>query len=152
MRHALAAVGAIALTLTPLGLLAQASPEQALQARQDYMKQLGANMAVLARMAQGRTAYDEAAAVQAATNLQTLSGTDVTGYFVPGTAEGEIGDSEALPAIWSDPQRFRAAFAGLGEAVAGAPQAVRGGQAQLGPVVQQIGGACKTCHDDFRAR
>ena len=32
----------------------------------------------------------------------------------------------------------------------GSPDAVKGGQENLGPVLQKIGGACKACHDNYR--
>ena len=32
------------------------------------------------------------------------------------------------------------------------PEAVKGGQANVGPVVQKLGGSCKNCHDDYRKK
>ena len=43
-------------------------------------------------------------------------------------------------------------YAALGEAASGASEAVKGGQANIGPVLQKLGGACKDCHDSFRKK
>ena len=139
--------------LAPLTAFADDTPEQmALEARQGYMLMLGSNMAPLAGMAKGDVPYDEAAAVKAATNIEALTRYDVAMHFIPGTAAGEIEDSEALPKIWEDQAGFAAKFAGLAEAAAGAPEAVKGGQQNVAAVVQKLGGACKACHDDYRKK
>lgn len=141
------------LSLSPLAAMAQDTPQQmALEARQGYMLMLGANMGVLAGMAKGDTAYDEASAVHAATNIETLSRYDAAMHFIPGTADGEIEDSEALPKIWTDSAGFAEKFKGLTDAAAGAPEGVKGGQQQVAAVLQKLGGACKACHDDYRKK
>lgn len=140
-------------TLVPLAAAADDTPEQmALEARHGYMLMLGANMAPLAGMAKGDVAYDEAAAVKAATNIEALTKYDVAMHFIPGTAVGEIDDSEALPKIWEDQAGFADKWKGLADAAAGAPEAVKGGQQNVAAVVQKLGGACKACHDDYRKK
>ncbi|MDP5306808.1 c-type cytochrome [Paracoccus spongiarum] len=126
------------------------SAEDILEARQGFMKMLSLNMAPLAAMAKGEMPYDEAAASLAAANIEALSGYAAAGLFTPGTANGEVEDSDALPAIWEKPEQFAQEYAALGEAAAGASEAVKGGQGNIGPVLQKLGGACKDCHDDFR--
>lgn len=126
--------------------------EDALDARHGYMQMIGINMGQLAGMAKGEIAYDEAGAVTAAANIEALTNYALPGLFVEGTANGEIDGSDALPAIWEDPDQFSQKFAGLGEAAAGASEVVTGGQENVGPVVQKLGGACKDCHDDFRKK
>lgn len=135
----------------PIAAMADDSPEEAaLEARKGYFLMLGANMGPLAGMAKGEIAYDEAKASQAAANIETLTHYPVGMHFLPGTAAGEMDDSEAKPAIWTDMEGFSAKYNALVEAAAGAAEAVKGGQANVGPVVQKIGGACKGCHDDYR--
>ena len=41
--------------------------------------------------------------------------------------------------------------AGLGQAAASLQQVAATGQEALGPAVGQLGGACKACHDTYRA-
>ncbi|WP_347140045.1 cytochrome c [Paracoccus sp. SSK6] len=131
---------------------AEDAAEQALEARHGFMTMLGINMGQLAGMAKGEIAYDEAMASRAAANILALTQYDAPALFIPGTSSEEIDDSDALPAIWEKPDDFRARFAALGEAAAGSADAVKGGQANVGPVVQKLGGACKNCHDNFRKK
>ncbi len=149
-------VKAIALSLTlalPTLALAQAADdaaEDAMEARQGFMTMLGINMGQLSGMAKGEIPYDEAAASRAAANIVALTQYDAPALFVEGTSSEDRDDSEALPAIWENPDDFRAKFANLAEAAAGSPDAVKGGQANVGPALQKLGGACKACHDDYR--
>lgn len=137
--------------LVALPVIATAqSAEDALEARHGYMKMLGMNMGTLAGMAKGDVAYDEAAAVTAAANIEALSKYKAAALFIPGTANGEVEDSDALPAIWEKPEQFAEEFDEFAAAAAGSSEAVKGGQANVGAALQKLGGACKECHDDFR--
>lgn len=137
-----------ALALPALGAAQEA--DDAVEARHGFMKMLGINMGQLAGMAKGEIEYDEAAASLAAANIIALTQYDAPALFVEGTSSEDRQDSEALPAIWENPDDFRSKFAGLREAAAGSADAVKGGQENVGPVVQKLGGACKACHDDYR--
>lgn len=114
------------------------------------MKMLSINMGVLSGMAKGDIAYDEAAATAAGANIETLSKYTLPALFIAGTSPDDGVETEALPAIWENSEDFATKFAGLQEAAMGAGAAVAGGQESIGPVVQKLGGACKTCHDDYR--
>lgn len=145
---------AAALAIAPIAAFAEDSPQEiALEARKGYFQMLGANMGTLAGMAKGDIAYDEAQAVRAATNINALSRYDVPMHFIDGTSNADLGaETEALPVIWTDRAGFDEKFAGLQKAADGIPQAVAGGQANVGPVVQALGTACKACHDTYRAK
>lgn len=143
----LAAVAAI--VAFPVTSYADAK-EDAIEARHGYMKMLGMNMGTLSGMAKGEMPYDEAVASTAASNIEALTGYALSGLFIEGTSVDDNSDSEALPAIWEKPEEFSAKYAALVEAAAGAGEAVKGGQANIGPVLQKLGGSCKGCHDDFR--
>lgn len=132
------------------GIAIAQSAEDALEARHGFMTMLAINMGQLAGMAKGEIDYDETAASTAAANIEALSGYAAAGLFTPGTANGEIDGSDALPAIWEKPEQFAQEYAALGEAAAGASDAVKGGAENIGPALQKLGGACKDCHDDFR--
>lgn len=133
--------------------LAIADPvHDALEARKGYMKMISINMEPLAGMAKGEVEYDEAAASTAAANIETLSMYTLPALFIEGSAEGEAQGSEALPAIWEKPEQFAEKYAAFQEAAKGATDAVKGGQGNVGPVLQKLGGACKGCHDDFRKK
>ncbi|RMC37385.1 c-type cytochrome [Paracoccus alkanivorans] len=141
-----------AITAFPLFAHADDRIEDALEARHGYMTMLAINMGTLAGMAKGEIEYDEAAASTAGANIEALGNYAVSDLFIEGTANGEVDDSDALPAIWENPDDFVQKFADLGEAAAGAGEAVKGGQANVGPVVQKLGGTCKVCHDDYRKK
>lgn len=142
---------AILASLVALPGLANAqSAEDRLDARHGYMKMISFAMGTLAGMARGEVEYDEAVASAAAADLEALTSYSLVGLFAPGTANGEIEGSDALPAIWERPDQFARKYAALGEAASGASEAVKGGQGNVGPVLQQLGGACKDCHDEFR--
>ena len=148
----LISIAAIAATAA-VPILAHADQkEDVVEARHGYMKMLAINMAPLAGMAKGEVEYDEAAASTAAANIEALSKYDLPALFIEGTAHGEVEDSDALPAIWEKPEDFAQEYAAFAEAATGAGEAVKGGQANVGPVLQKLGGACKDCHDDFREK
>lgn len=137
--------------LIVLPAISLANPaEDALEARHGYMKMMSINMGKLSAMAKGDMAYDEALASAAAANIVALTRYDTPGLFIPGTSSTEIDDSEALPAIWEKPDEFAQKFVAFAEAAQGAPEAVMGGQANIGPALKKMGGACKDCHDTFR--
>lgn len=141
-------------TAIPLSALAQDDPKaDAVKARQGYFTMLAANMGALSGMAKGDVAYDEAAAVAAATNINALSRYDVTMHFIDGTSADDLADAtEAKPEIFADRAGFSAKFADLQKAADGIPEAVKGGQDKLGPVVGALGGTCKACHDTYRVK
>jgi cytochrome c556 len=64
----------------------------------------------------------------------------------PAGSEG----GNALPEIWSNPEDFAERLSAFEEAANGLKAAVATGE-PIGPAVQQLGQACKGCHDDYRA-
>ena len=64
---------------------------------------------------------------------------------------GSGDDTDALPAIWENPDDFAAKLAAFEDAAANLAAAVAAGDA-IGPAAQQLGQACKGCHDDYRAQ
>ncbi|WP_372803587.1 c-type cytochrome [Paracoccus seriniphilus] len=147
--HLLKSVALAALIAVPVVAAAQSSKD-VLEARHGYMRMLALNMGQLAGMAKGEIEYDEAAAATAGANIEALAQYSVAGLFVTGTANGEVEGSDALPAIWEKPDQFAQEFKAFADAAAGAGEAVKGGQGNIGPVLQKLGGTCKDCHDDFR--
>ena len=145
---------AATLSLIPMVALAQEdTPEQiALEARHGYMLMLSTNLGPLAGMAKGDVPYDEATATFHANNLAALAGYEVEMHFLPGTAQGEIEGSHALPAAWENLDDVRAKHEDLKKAAQAAPEGVKGGQENVAKVVQSLGLACKSCHDKYRAK
>lgn len=62
--------------------------------------------------------------------------------------EGSQG-GEALPAIWENPEDFDAKLDAFEAAAASLKSTVDSG-GSIGPAFQELGQACKSCHDDYR--
>ena len=63
------------------------------------------------------------------------------------------GDTKALPEIWKDPAKFKAAADKMqAEIVKLAAAAKTGNLANLKAAFGPVGDTCKACHDDFRAK
>lgn len=147
MRHVLIAALLVAPTLT----IAETPEEKAVETRQGYFSLLGANMGVFAGMAKGQIDYDAEAAQKAADNVVLLSSYNTGHLFMEGTSSLDLDNTRALPDIWDDMAGVEAKFADLNKAAL-AMQAVAGnGKAEMAGALGTLGGACKSCHDDYRA-
>ncbi|MBO6604236.1 MAG: cytochrome c [Roseicyclus sp.] len=122
----------------------------AINARQGHMQIMAFNVGILGNMARGNTEYDAAAATTAASNLAALAMVDGRGYWVPGSDNGAVETTRALPAIWEDMAGFGADWQAYGEAVTGLQAAAGNGLDALRGAMGPLGNACGTCHDDFR--
>jgi len=68
--------------------------------------------------------------------------------FPAGSGEGK---TEALAAIWDEPEDFKAALDRYVKAAADMADAADSqDMAQIGPAIQALGKSCKGCHDDYR--
>ncbi|MDO5604269.1 MAG: cytochrome c [Paracoccus sp. (in: a-proteobacteria)] len=152
MRLFIAAILAAAPVIAPMGALAEDAIEDAIEAREGYMKMLNIDMGTLSGMARGDIPYDEAAARTAGNNIAALAGYDIAGLFIQGSAPDDGVETGALQAVWQNPDDFAAKYAQFQEAAAGAGDRVAGGAADIGPVLQALGGSCKACHDNYRKR
>jgi cytochrome c556 len=66
-------------------------------------------------------------------------------------AGSDVGDSEALPVIWEQPEEFAAAIQKLNAATEKFVEAANGGdKAAITSAFRDVGGSCKACHDKFR--
>lgn len=62
-----------------------------------------------------------------------------------------VGDSEALPVIWEEPEEFAAAIEKIQQASAAFAKAAESGDSQaIDGAFRELGGACRGCHDRFR--
>jgi cytochrome c556 len=154
MRHVPTLI--LAAAITAVGGIAFAqddSPEErALEIRQGHMLNYATNVGVLAGMAQGNADYDAQAAQRAADNLFHLASIDQSHYWLPGTAQGEIEDSAALPAIWENMADFEAKHAALLEAVTALQSTAGTDLAAVQAGLGAVGQACGACHQTYRAR
>lgn len=73
---------------------------------------------------------------------------ELTHVFPEGS---NVGDSEALPAVWEQPEEFAEAIAAAEEATAAFQEAVAtGDRSKIGAAFRDVGNACRGCHDRFR--
>ena len=63
-----------------------------------------------------------------------------------------VGESEALPAIWEQPEKFAAALKNSEQATAEFARVVAAGgdRAATGAAFRDVGKSCSGCHDDYR--
>ncbi|MFI0394902.1 c-type cytochrome [Paracoccus jiaweipingae] len=150
MRKLIAAT--LMLTLPAAAVWADEAQEAAVEGRHGYFTMLGIEMGKLAPVAKGEAEYDAAVASDAATKLAALGSYDVTGLFVDGTANGSYDDSDALPKIWENKDDFKTKYEALKTATAELAAVAGDGKDAMVPAFAKVGGTCKACHDDYRAK
>lgn len=137
-------VAALALgTIASAALAAAMDPD--VRARQEAMGLIGANMKTIGEMAQGKTAFD-AAAAQAAFAAIAEKAEVVPALFE--TKSNTDPEAEAKDALWDNWDDFTAKAAAL-KAAAEAGTSVDGPEA-LGAAAGPLGGACQACHKAYK--
>ncbi|KQN72296.1 cytochrome c [Devosia sp. Leaf64] len=118
-----------------------ATPEEAVTVREAMMKENGG----ILRQAGNLTGAD---AVAAMTTLRD-NYSHIPALFPEGS---NVGESEALPAIWENWEAFTAiADAGVTAAEQGIAAAEAGDAAAYAEAVKAIGATCGQCHQQFRS-
>lgn len=152
---------ATALLLPTSLVLAQTSAEAeeedtpediAVEIRHGHMLNYAANLQRLGAMAQGNAEYDATVAQTAADNIVYLASIDQSHYWLPGTAEGEHPESQALPAIWENMDDFNAKQAALLEAATALQSSAGTDLASLQGAMGGVGQACGACHESYRVK
>ena len=142
-----------ALMCTALATAAIAAAHtDAIKARQQHMKDMGAQMKVLGEMAQDKVPYDAAAASAAAATLAEITAMDQSGYWVEGSDINSGAETKALPAIWENMADFEAKTAALNTAAMNLAGVAGNGLDALKAGFGPVGAACGDCHQTYRAR
>jgi cytochrome c556 len=149
-RNAIAIVAALALGAAAGAVLAQAKPEVLVKQRQAVMTLQGKYFGPLAAMAQGKMPYNPDIVRRNATFLDNLTRMPWD-TFDPSTKD--VKPSNALPAIWEQPDKFKDAAARLENEAHKLYEVSQSGdenavKAQIGAV----GKACGGCHENFRQK
>lgn len=121
--------------------------DDVIAARQDLMKKNGAAAKIAVSMLKGETPYDAAAAASAATTIAD----DMMVFPTLFPAGSETGDTKAGPAIWTDPDGFKAAADAAVTAAKAAAEAAAAGPEAFGAAFQAVGAACGACHQKYRS-
>ena len=128
---------------------AQAKPDQLVKQRQAKMTLQGKYFGPLALMAAGKIPYNGEVAARNAAFLEPLSRMAWDG-FDPSTS-GE--KSNALPVIYQEPAKFRQAQEAMESSVTKLVSATKSGnEANVKAAAADVGKACGSCHNDFRAK
>lgn len=130
----------------PVTAPADTSPEDAKDYRQAVMSALGGHVGAISMHVRGLV-EDEGSLAKHAEALATTA-TDLDRLFPEGS---NVGDSEALAAIWEDPDAFAEAVSNAKEATAAFSETADSGDTDaIRAAFREVGGACRGCHDDFR--
>ena len=148
-RSGAAAVVALALGALAGAALAQVKPELLVKQRQSVMTLQGKYFGPLAAMAQGKAPYNADIVKRNAAFLDNLTRMPWD-TFDPSTKDVK---SNALPAIWEQPDKFKEAASRLENEAQKLYQVSQSGdenavKAQIGAV----GKACGGCHESFRQK
>jgi cytochrome c556 len=123
------------------------APAQAIAARKEAMKGNGAAAGALNRMVRGDNPWNQQAAVQAATAINETA-KKIPSLFPAGS---NVGETNALPAIWEKNADFVAAAKRLEDASAAVlKEAQAGNEAGVKSAFPAVGQACGGCHTPFR--
>jgi cytochrome c556 len=115
--------------------------------RMQVMKDMASHMKALGQMLEGRAAYDAAAARENALALHENCHV-MTEQFPDGTHDHH---SRAAPAVWEQPEKFRAQMNNLQRVVGELVTATTWGQRDVvRSRFADVGRACASCHETFR--
>jgi cytochrome c556 len=129
----------------------QVKPEILVEQRPAGMVMMAKYMYSIVPMAMGRVPYDAATVTRNVGYLEVLSKMPWDG-FTPATAD--VKNTKALPAIYADPAKFKAAQDNFQAELAKLIAATKGGNeaAIKTAIVDANTKGCNGCHNDFRAK
>ena len=143
----------IALILLVFAIAATAAdgpkPETVIQYRQSIYHVMLWNWAPMGEMVKGKRPFDAADFKQRAERLAYMTKM-LSDAFPEGSDKGA--DTDALPVIWENKKDFDAKLQDLQrEAQSLATVAASADEAKIKEQFVKTGGACKACHDKYRA-
>ena len=126
-----------------------ATPQEAQKARHEHYENLGDAFKAVRDNSRGDT--PDWAALEKAASTVVEASVDQQQWFAKGTGT-EAGKTRALPEIWTKPEDFTAAQKMFSDRAPKLLAAVKAKDAAgLQAAFKEVGGACKNCHDNFRA-
>lgn len=148
-RNLTAAALGLAIVATPAALAAQ-DVDSAIKARQGQFRIMALNLGVLGSIAKGEMEYDADTAQTAADNLVTIAAIDQSFNWPEGSDNASAENTRALPAIWENIPDVISKWEDFGAAAQGMQTAAAEGPDAIGAALQEVGGACNACHDEYR--
>lgn len=144
----------ILLTVTLAGTAtAQVKPEDAIKWRQSGYGFMAWNMARIKMNVEGGS-YNKDEVIKAANAIQAIANSGMGALYLPGTDKGKgWEETRAKSNIWTDKEKLgKAAMAFNKEANELAKVAANGSADAVEEQLGKLGGTCKGCHDDFKAK
>ena len=143
------AIAALAITaVVSLPAMADTTPEDALDYRKAVMTALRGNIGAASMIVRGLV-EDDGHLVGHALGLAN-GAKEMERIFQEGS---NVGDSEALPLIWEEPDAFAEAVSKMQAATAALVTAAEGGDREaIGAAFREVGGSCRGCHDRYRVQ
>ena len=144
-----AAVLALAGFALSAGVLAAVKPETAIHYRQGVYHAILWNFAPMNAMVRGKQSWDQADFAKRAQRLAFYSQQLLEG-FPPGSDQGA--ETDAKPAIWQNPEDFKAKMQAFENATADLAKVAAGSDAEASKqAFARTAEACKSCHEKYRA-
>ncbi len=131
-----------ALALASLPVLPASASEGEADYRKHVMESIGGHMQATVDILRQKVEMTD----QLPLHVHALA--DMAGIVHTLFPKGSEG-GDALPAIWEHPEDFAAKVDALEKSAANLREVVDNG-GSIGPAVQKVGQACKSCHDDYR--
>ena len=137
---------------------AQIKPEDAIRARQSIMRVNAINFGPVSAMAQEKIPFNKDVFVANALRLESVWAMNPTRFFVPGSDKPVAGAriaafTDANGEIWSQPEKFKAAYDKETQEIGKLAAAARSGDEKaMKAAAGDVGKACKACHDDFQVK
>lgn len=128
---------------------AQAKPDTLVKQRQAAMTLIAKYWGPLGGMAAGRVPFDAAVVARNAGYLDALSHMPWDGF----DASTQNEKSAALPEVWKDGAKFKAAADAMQSEVAKLVTAAKGGnEGAIKAALGDVGKTCGGCHNNFRQK
>lgn len=126
-----------------------ADPERAIHYRQNVFGLVGWNFSAMGEMVRDKRPWDAAEFSNRAERVAQLSKMTDEG-FPPGSATGAM--TEAKPSIWDNLADFNAKMDDFRREADALASIAKGGDADaMKAQFAKTGGACKACHDEYKA-
>jgi len=143
------AIAALAITaVVSIPALADTTPEDALDYRKAVMTALRGHIGAASMIARGLV-DDDGHLVGHARGLAD-GAREMERIFQEGS---NVGESEALPLIWAEPDAFAEAVTKMQEAADAFVDAAESGDSEaIGAAFRNVGMSCRGCHDRYRVQ
>ena len=133
--------------------VAQVKPEDAIKFRQSGYGFMAWNMQRIKMNVEGGN-FNKEEVIKAANAIQAIANSGMGALYLPGTDKGTGWEpTRAKANIWTDREKLgKVATEFNKEANEMAKIAATGDAAAIGVQLGKLGGTCKGCHDDFKAK